>query len=262
MEQQAGATVFWRARHMRKMTFSALASHMGSLAQSITCAMLMAVSLVTSAQSQDAGKPLFNYPDTALNGMTSAEIPKSAEDCRKICTSRPGCVGFDRSEKGICRIFASVGSARSLPGSLSETRSLVTGYHEPTNPPLADRFEKLKQSDNDGRDLFSLSRDAFAQGDRDIGNQAIQLSMQRGNADAKIEIAKWYDPRTFAADRVSAVDTNKAARSYFELALEGNSNAAGLLTSLCREATNSSSTFSSSFESFLGSTYCEGSLNP
>jgi len=232
------------------------------ISKPIACAMIVAVSLATGAYAQDAGKALFNYPDTALNGMTSAEIPKSSEDCRKICSSRPGCVGFDHSEKGICRIFASVGSARALPGSLAETRALITGYGDPTNPPLSDRFEKLKASDTLGNDLLALSRDAFKQGERDIGNQAVQLAMQRGNSDAKLEIAKWYDPRTFAADRVSSIDTNKAARSYFELALEGNSDAAGLLTSLCREATNASSTFTSSFESFLGSTYCEGSLNP
>lgn len=239
-----------------------MARALGPFLQSVAAALVLASALAVNASAQEAGKPLFNYPDTALNGITSAEIPKSVEDCRKICSSRPGCVGFDRSEKGTCRIFASVGSARSVPGALSETRSLISGYHEPTNPPLADRFENLKASDNDGRELLALSHDAFTQGDREIGNQAIQLAMQRGNADAKLEIAKWYDPRTFAADRVSAIDTNKAARSYFELALEGNADAAGLLTSLCREAANSSSALVSSFESFLGSTYCEGSLNP
>ncbi|MDW9478600.1 hypothetical protein GOB57_07775 [Sinorhizobium meliloti] len=215
-----------------------------------------------SAQETSAGSQLFNYPDTVINGMTSAEVPKSLEECRKICVQRPGCAGFDHSEKGICRIFASVGSARSVSGSLAETRSLISGYKEPTNPPLASRFEKLKQTDNDGDELLALSRDAFAQGNREIGNQAIQLSMQRGNTEAKLEIAQWYDPRTFAADRVSSIDANKAARSYFELALEGNSKAETLLTSLCREASNTGSAHANAFESFLGSTYCEGSLNP
>lgn len=248
---------------MREKTPSAGANPIGSFSKSIASAAVLVFSLMAGAQAQDGGATLFNYPDTALNGITSAEISKTAEECRKICSSRPGCVGFDHSgEKGICRIFASVGSARTVAGTLAQTRSLITGYREPTNPPLAGRFEKLKQTDSDGRELFALSRDAFAQGDRNIGNQAIQLSMQRGNADAKLEIAKWYDPRTFAADRAAAIDTNKAARSYFELALEGNSDAVGLLTSLCREASNSSSTYASSFESFLGSTYCEGSLNP
>lgn len=247
---------------MRKATLSVLANRAPAISRGIHYAVLVALSLATPVEAQDVGRALFNYPNTALNGITSAEVPKSAEDCRKICSSRPGCVGFDHSEKGICRIFASVGSARSLPGSVAETRTLVTGYGDPTNPPLADRLERLKTSDTTGSELLALSRDAFQQGDRAIGNQAVQLAMQRGNSEAKLEIAKWYDPRTFAADRVSAIDTNRAARSYFELALEGNSEAAGLLTSLCREATNSSSTHTSSFESFLGSTYCEGSLNP
>lgn len=214
------------------------------------------------AQDDPAGGQLFNYPDTVINGMISAEIPKSVEECRKICVDRAGCAGFDHSGKGMCRIFASVGSAKKMPGSLAETRGLISGYDEPTNPPLAGRFEKLKQTDNDGDELLALSRDAFAQGNREIGNQAIQLSMQRGHAEAKLEIAQWYDPRTFAADRVASIDANKAARSYFELALEGNEKAVSLLTSLCREASNTGSTHANAFDSFLGSTYCEGSLNP
>lgn len=248
---------------MRDMTSPAEARLIGSLSKSIVSTAIVIFSLTAGASAQDAGTKLFNYPDTVLNGITSAEISKTLEECRKICSSRPGCVGFDHfADKGTCRIFASVGSAKTAVGGLAETRSLITGYHEPTNPPLAGRLEKLKQSDSDGSELLALSHDAFAQGDRDIANQAIQLSLQRGNADAKIEIAKWYDPRTFAADRAAAIDTNKAARSYFELALEGNSEAAGLLTSLCREANNSGSAYTSSFESFLGSTYCEGSLTP
>ncbi|MGI0524785.1 PAN domain-containing protein [Rhizobium giardinii] len=254
---------FGERNKMRRMKITGNSSHLGSLVAMFVGVVLIATAfLASSAEAQDAGQTLFNYPDTALNGITSAEISKSPEECRKICSSRPGCAGFDHSEKGMCRIFASVGSGKTVTGALSETRSLINGYHEPTNPPLAGRFEKLKQTDNDGDELAALSRDAFAQGDRDIGNQAIQLAMQRGNTEAKLEIAKWYDPRTFKSDRAAAIDTNKAARSYFELALEGNSDAVGLLTSLCREASNSSSAFTSSFESFLGSTYCEGSLNP
>ena len=107
-----------------------------------------------------------------------------------------------------------------------------------------------------------MSKDAYAQGDRGIGYQAISLSMQRGNQGAKLEVAHWYDPRTFAGDRVDAADANRAARSYFELALEGNAQARTLLSSLCRESTNSGSNFANSFESFLGTTYCEGSIDP
>lgn len=249
---------------MRKLKFRGRTGFFGYRVATWAGPLLIAATVaVPSAYAQDgSGNPLFNYPDTVINGMISAEVPKSVEECRKICVDRAGCAGFDYSEKGMCRIFASVGSARKIPGSLAETRALISGYDEPTNPPLAARFEKLRQSDNDGDELLALSRDAFAQGNREIGNQAIQLSMQRGNANAKLEIAQWYDPRTFAADRVASIDANKAARSYFELALEGNEKAVTLLTSLCRDASNTGSTHANAFDSFLGSTYCEGSLNP
>ncbi|ANK71694.1 hypothetical protein FA04_03020 [Ensifer adhaerens] len=222
----------------------------------------LAVTPFAFAQDGTTAAELFNYPNTAINGINSAELPKPLEECRKICAARTGCVGFDYSEKGVCRIFASIGSVREAPGSTSETRAVVAGFRDPTNPPLEGLFEKLKQSDHDGDELLDLSRKAFDRGKRDIGNQAIQLSMQRGNTDAKLEVAQWYDPRTFAADRVPSMDANKAARSYFELALEGNSKAVTLLTSMCQEASNTGSIYTNAFESFLGSTYCEGSLNP
>ena len=227
---------------------------------------MLAISLAAAsfAQAQEAkgGTELFKYPNTAINGINTAVVTKTLDECRNICAPRSGCVGFDHSQKGICRIFASIGSVRETTGSTTETRTLMSGYRDPTNPPLEGLFEKLKQTDHDGDELLQLSRKAFDSGKRDIGNQAIQLSMQRGNTDAKLEIAQWYDPRTFAADRAPAVDANKAARSYFELALEGNEKAVTLLTSLCREAGNTGSTYTNAFESFLGSTYCEGSLNP
>lgn len=242
--------------------FWLLASPLGGLAKSTVLLLAMLSAPAAYAQDGSGGYQLFNYPNTVIRGDISAEFPRSVDDCRKICVDRAGCAGFDHSGKGLCRIFSSIGSARSSDGSLAETRSLISGYGEPTNPPLAGRFEKLKQTDNDGDELLAFSHDAFKQGNREIGNQAIQLSMQRGNAEAKLEIAQWYDPRTFAADRVASIDANKAARSYFELALEGNEKAVTLLTSLCREASNTGSAHANSFDSFLGSTYCEGSLNP
>lgn len=229
----------------------------------LAIALVLAISLFALARAQEPSAELFNYPDTVINGFDSATLPnKSIDECRHICATRSGCAGFEYSEKGSCRILASIGSARPSTGSISETRNLIPGYRDPTNPPFAMLFEKLKQTDNEGGKLLALGRDAYAHGDRNIGSQAINLAMQRGNQEAKIEIAQWYDPRTFAADRVAAIDANKAARSYFELALEGNSRANTLLTSLCREADNSGSAYASAFGNFLGSTYCEGSLNP
>ena len=233
---------------------------------SLLAAVLLCMSLhpgLAYAQQPGAGSQIFNYPDTAINGLDSARMEKSADECRNICSARSGCAGFDHTSKGnICRIFLSIGSARAETGSTAGTRSLINGYRDPTNPPLSSRLEKLKQSDTTGAELFALSRDAFVQGDRNIAMQAINLSVQRGNQDAKLEIARWYDPRTFATDRVPSIDANKSARSYFELALEGNQQASGLLTSLCREANNSGSAYARSFDSFLGSTYCEGTLSP
>jgi len=215
------------------------------------------------AQQGGAGNQLFNYPDTAINGLDSATMEKNAEECRNICAARSGCAGFDHAPKGnLCRIFLSIGSARAETGSTAGTRAMINGYRDPTNPPLSSRLEKLRQTDTSGEQLLALSRDAFAQNDRNIGMQAINLAMQRGNQNAKLEVARWYDPRTFATDRVPAVDANKSARSYFELALEGNQQANSLLTSLCREASNSGSAYARSFDSFLGSTYCEGTLSP
>ena len=111
-----------------------------------------------------------------------------------------------------------------------------------------------------GDGLLQLSKDAYHEGDKAIGSQSIALAIQRGNAAAKLEMAKWYDPRTVLLDRVNGIDTNKAARSYFELALGGNAEAKTLLTSLCGESRNANSTYASNFNDFLKETYCEGSL--
>lgn len=123
---------------------------------------------------------------------------------------------------------------------------------------LSARFERLKLSDQDGDELLALSEDAFQDGNRDIFQQSIDLAVQRGNANAKITQAKWYDPRTFAGDRVQAVDANRAARAYFELALFRNGEARSLLTSLC-EASRAGG---GDYQNFFDSTYCQGSLDP
>jgi hypothetical protein len=57
------------------------------------------------------------------------------------------------------------------------------------------------------------------------------------NAARKIETCHLI----FAPDRVDAIDSNKAARSYFELALEGNARANNLLSSLCLDASRAAS---------------------
>ena len=121
---------------------------------------------------------------------------------------------------------------------------------------LAERFEELRSGDPKGVGLLALSREAFAARDGAIGQQAISLAIQRGNQEAKLEMGKWYDPRTFAPDRAVSIDANRAARAYFELALSDNAEAKRLLLSLC-EASNRGGP---NYQGFLGSTYCQGSL--
>ncbi|GLR46234.1 hypothetical protein GCM10007880_67520 [Mesorhizobium amorphae] len=79
---------------------------------------------------------LFRYPQTFLNGTVSATVSIPLEACRNLCSARSGCAGFDHSSEGsVCRLFASVGGAEQSQGHTAATRSLVTGYHPPVNPP-------------------------------------------------------------------------------------------------------------------------------
>lgn len=222
--------------------------------------MLLGASAQIAAQATD--DELFIYPDTHILGIPSAEFPKPLEECRKLCVGRSGCAGFDISPKNECHMYASITGGQQDSGSTAQSRTLIPNYREPINPPLAARLEKLKTADPDGHELFALSKEAFDRHNRDVGMQAINLAMQRGNQDAKLEIARWYDPRTFAQDRVDAADANKAGRSYFELALEGNSEANKLLASLCQDVGDSNSSHAAAYQSFLRTTYCEGSINP
>lgn len=148
--------------------------------------------------------------------------------------------------------------ANILAGESVEAAVTPEPQAEPPAEPLSARFERLKQSDTNGDELLALSEEAFRAGDRGIGQQAIALSVERGNETAKLQRAKWYDPKTFAADRAEAIDANAAARAYFELALGGNTEATDLLKSIC-EASNAGG---DSFRDFLDTTYCQGSLSP
>jgi len=122
---------------------------------------------------------------------------------------------------------------------------------------LSARFERLRQSDTDGDELLALSDEAFQAGDKAISAQSINLAVERGNVAAKLKQAGWYDPRTFAQDRVQAVDANRAARAYFELAIGGNGEARELLTSMCQDSRNGGP----NYRDFFDSTYCQGSLD-
>ncbi|MBM2712862.1 hypothetical protein JQK88_16880 [Mesorhizobium caraganae] len=124
--------------------------------------------------------------------------------------------------------------------------------------PLLARFERLKLTDTDGVELFALSGEAYREGDGGIGLQAINLAMERGNKDAKLEIARWYDPSSFDPTKADRPDANRAARAYFELSVEGQTAAKELLRSLC--AKSASSPQDPGFNGFLTDTYCEGTL--
>lgn len=97
---------------------------------------LLALEIPSAPAQEPSGNQLFKYPDTLVSGTVSAELSMSAEQCRKICVTRPGCAGFDyTADVRSCRIFANIASARSNGGSSAETRSLINGYRDPTNPP-------------------------------------------------------------------------------------------------------------------------------
>lgn len=91
---------------------------------------------IRPANAQSAGE-FFDYPQTLLNGAVSATVSVPIESCRKICVARTGCVGFDHSSPdGLCRLFSSVDGAHESQPHVAGTRSLVTGYHPPANPPV------------------------------------------------------------------------------------------------------------------------------
>jgi hypothetical protein len=124
----------------------------------------------------------------------------------------------------------------------------------PHQKTLAERFDDLRKAGADGPELFALGKEAYAAGNTDIGFRATDLASQRGNVDAKLEIARWYDPRSFDATKFPHPDANNAALYYSQL--PDNEKARNLLSSLCAEAANPSSPYYDDFQNFLSSSYC------
>ena len=90
---------------------------------------------VAMADSATGTQQLFNYPETSLKGVNSAEVSISADGCRKLCNERSGCAGFDYNSKGnSCRMFTSVVSCREDVISTAATRALINGCKDSTNP--------------------------------------------------------------------------------------------------------------------------------
>ncbi|MBY5807584.1 PAN domain-containing protein [Rhizobium ruizarguesonis] len=124
-----------------------------------------------TAQTAQSDAPLMSYPATNLTGLMSADLRKSLEDCRKICSERPGCVGFDHTpSSNQCRLFAAINSARDNAEATAETRYPINGYRtpaaqqEPTpEEPKQRQFALFSNHDVFGNDVDVFSSDTLAE---------------------------------------------------------------------------------------------------
>lgn len=82
--------------------------------------------------AQDSQNPLQDYPGTSLNGLRTAEVQLTLEKCRRLCTDRTGCAGFDYSSSTQqCRLFGGIASARDDSGYTAGTRYPIPGFRSP-----------------------------------------------------------------------------------------------------------------------------------
>ncbi|TPN15915.1 hypothetical protein FKO01_38835 [Mesorhizobium sp. B2-3-3] len=94
----------------------------------------LAVSATAPTVFADAQPDIWDYPQTALIGTTSAEFKQPLDGCRKLCQERSGCAGFDHSSAtNICRLYAGFASAQTDMLSTAGTRSRIPGYRDPAN---------------------------------------------------------------------------------------------------------------------------------
>ena len=95
-------------------------------------AALLATMSCQYASAQQSGQGQFkDYPGTVLNGLPTATVPLDMESCRKLCSDRSGCAGFDHSSStNECRIFGAVSGARDNATFTASTRYPVPGYRE------------------------------------------------------------------------------------------------------------------------------------
>lgn len=102
----------------------------------LCCILLFSVPVHSLLAQQATIGELLPYSGTSLDGLTSAELKKSLDDCRKLCTDRRGCAGFDhRAFTNQCRLFAAIESARPDQASNAGARNPIAGYRVPTPPP-------------------------------------------------------------------------------------------------------------------------------
>lgn len=101
-----------------------------------TVAMLLAAGIIAIMIGQPVmaqeTTPLNDYSGTVLSGLITAQIQMPVEKCRKICSDRMGCAGFDHSySTNQCRIFGGIASAREASSFTAATRYPIPGYRQP-----------------------------------------------------------------------------------------------------------------------------------
>lgn len=118
------------------------------------------------AQQTGPQGELIDYQGTVLNGLTTAQVLMTLEQCQKLCTDRSGCAGFDHSSStNQCRLFAGIASAREDTQFTAGTRYPIGGYREP--PPTEEAsprtFEHYANYDLFGFDLDQGSATSISQ---------------------------------------------------------------------------------------------------
>ncbi|MGO8104162.1 PAN domain-containing protein [Rhizobium leguminosarum] len=211
--------------------------------------LLLAVSVMAVPCEQAGAEELFRYPDTVLRGTTSAELPLSLQECRKVCLARSGCGGFEHSSTArTCRMFASVDSAVASSGYASETRVPIAGYRDPLDPPTdvaelcADKAgPKLgsKGADYEGVNVAAAIKvcekaataaapkpETFAYYARALqkaGRATEALDWAKRSADAGSAAGQWFLGTFYDSDlgKVVEEDDKKAAYLYRQSADQG-----------------------------------------
>lgn len=124
----------------------------------VVAAAVMTVVLAQTLSAQETGSrgELLDYPGTLLSGLVTAEVLMTPDKCRKLCTERSGCAGFDHSSStNQCRLFGRITSAREDTATTAGTRYPITGYKGP--PPAQDTaartFDRYVNYDIFGFDL-------------------------------------------------------------------------------------------------------------
>ncbi|MGI0524781.1 PAN domain-containing protein [Rhizobium giardinii] len=190
--------------------FKARSNRFRVMTRAIAC-LLFALVSASAVFAQDASG-LLDYPSTALSGLTTAQVGLSVDQCRKICTERTGCVGFDHSSsKNQCRLFGGIASAKEDSASTAATRYPVPGYREPT-------YEQEEETEEAAPRTFRqyVNFDLFGF-DLDEGQPATTLSqcedMCRGNLQCKAYTFNEWNQKCFQKGGVDKLRLEPRART-------------------------------------------------